>query len=60
MKKKEITVQWVLNDPDDLYPMEMEVVKSTHPTYKVGSRFDFGFFQIATDAGYKIISLPCK
>lgn len=47
---KTIVVKWV--------PEEMRVLASDHSRFTVGSRFDFGFFEIATDEGYTIISLP--
>ena len=34
------------------YDKEMRVTKSKHPRFVVGSRFDFGFLQIANDEGY--------
>ena len=37
---------------------EMRVIESTHPWFVKGSRFDYGFFNIATGQGYTIISLP--
>jgi hypothetical protein len=55
---KTIVVQWRKTLPDDLYDQEMRVMASGHPRFVPGSRFDFGFFQIATNEGYTIISLP--
>ena len=55
-KEKFIVVRWVL--VDDAYKKEMRVIYSNHPRFVVNSRFDFGFFQIATSEGYSIISLP--
>ena len=53
---KTIVVKWV---PDDgRYGKEMRVIESDHLRFVKGSRFDFGFFQIATGEGYTIISLP--
>ena len=54
---KTIIVQWV---PEATYGYEkaMRVISSKHPRFIVGSRFDYGFFSIATDEGYTIISLP--
>lgn len=54
--KKTIIVQWVKEEWG--YGKAMRVVESDHPRVTVGSRFDFGFFNIATDEGYKIVSLP--
>lgn len=55
--KKAITVQWV-EEEEWGYGKAMRVIESDHPRFTVGSRFDFGFFNIATDEGYKIVSLP--
>lgn len=53
---KTIVVKWVPNY--DQYEKEMCVIESDHPRFVRGSRFDFRLFQIATDEGYTIISLP--
>ena len=55
--EKKITVQWV-KEEEWGYGKAMRVIESNHPRFTVGSRFDFGFFSIATDEGYKIVSLP--
>lgn len=55
---KTIVVQWVKCTGQ--YSSEMRVIASCHKRFVVGSRFDFGFFQIATRAGYTIVSLPIK
>ena len=65
---REITIQWEnrinqrFNENGSVHheweEKEMRVTKSDHPKYAVGSIFDFGFFTIATNEGYKIISLP--
>lgn len=54
---KTIIVKWI---PEETfgYKMAMRVIESTHERFVVGSRFDFGFFSIATKEGYTIISLP--
>ena len=54
---KTIVVKWV---PEDKYGYgkAMRVIESDHERYSVGTRFDYGFFDIATDEGYTIISLP--
>jgi hypothetical protein len=54
---KLIIVQWV---PEETfgYGKVMMVIQSNHEIFVPGSLFDFGFFNIATDDGYKIISLP--
>ena len=55
---KSIVVQWVKDD--GIYGKEMRVISSTHKRFIVGSRFDYGFFGIATDEGFIIISLPMR
>jgi hypothetical protein len=52
-----IIVKWVKED-DFGYGKAMRVVESTHERFSKGTRFDFGFFSIATDEGYTIVSLP--
>lgn len=55
---KTIIVKWV---PDNgAYGQEMRVIESGHEDYVKGSRFDFGFFSIATAQGYTIISIPVQ
>lgn len=54
---KTIIVQWTTCN-DGVYNSEMIVVVSAHEKYVAGSRFDFGFFSIATNEGYTIVSLP--
>jgi hypothetical protein len=56
---KTIVVKWV---PEIQFGYEkaMRVIESNHPRFTVGTRFDFGFFEIATDDGYTIISLPME
>ena len=58
-KTKTIVVQWVKEEAFG-YGKAMRVVESTHPRFTVGSRFDYGFFNIATDEGYTITSRPIK
>lgn len=53
---KTIIVKWF--PCDGMYEREMRVIESDHPRFGKGYRFDFGFFQIATEEGYTIISLP--
>jgi len=53
-----IIVKWVLES--GIYGQEMRVIQSDHPRFIEGSRFDFGFFSIATAEGYTIISLPLE
>lgn len=52
-----IVVQWV---PEENYDKAMRVIASDHPRFIVGSRFDYGFMDIATGEGYTIVSLPIK
>ena len=52
-----IVVKWVRCG--GIYAYEMRVVESSHKRFSVGTRFDFGFFEIATREGYTIISIPC-
>ena len=56
---KIIIVQWIPEEEWG-YGKAMQVVYSTHPQFITGSRFDFGFFQIATNEGYMITSLPME
>lgn len=57
-KNKLIIVQWV--EAEFPYGKEMRVFKSNHKKYKVGSRFDYGFFDVATNEGYSIVSIPMQ
>ena len=55
---KTIVVKWV---PDSgMYEMEMRVIESDHDRFVKGSRFDYGFFSIATRDGYTIVSIPMQ
>lgn len=56
---KTIVVRWI---PEEAfgYGKAMRVIDSTHERFTVGSRFDFGFFSVANDEGYTIISLPMR
>ena len=54
---KNIIVKW-FPEKKFCYGKEMRVIESDHERFIEGSRFDFGFFSIATDEGYTIISLP--
>ena len=40
------------------YEREMRVLKSNHSRFTEGTRFDFGFLQIASKQGYIIEILP--
>lgn len=54
---KNIIVKWI--KCGGFYGKEMRVMYSDCDKFVVGCRFDFGFFGIATDLGYTIISIPC-
>ena len=54
---KTIVVKWVKEEAFG-YGKAMVVVESPHERFTPGSRFDFGFFSIATDEGFTIVSLP--
>ena len=54
---KTIVVRWV-EESTFGYGTAMRVVASDHQRFMVGTRFDFGFFNVATREGYTIVSLP--
>jgi len=54
---KTIIVKWV-PEVEFGYGKAIRVVISDHKRFIPDSRFDYGFFNIATDEGYTIISLP--
>ncbi len=54
---KTIIVKWV-EEKEWGYGKAMRVIVSDHERFSNGTRFDYGFFNIATDEGYTIISLP--
>lgn len=56
---KFIIVQWV-PETEFGYGKAMRVIASNHPRFAVGSRFDYGFFGVATDEGYIITSYPME
>ncbi len=56
---KTIVVKWISEEVYG-YSKAMKVIESDHERFVPGSRFDFGFFNVATDEGYTIISLPMK
>jgi hypothetical protein len=60
--KKYIVLQWVFCSEEDRkafgYRTEMRVIKSTHPRFNIGDRFDFGFNHMVIKEGYSIIQLP--
>ena len=59
VNNKTIVVQWIPEEKFG-YGMAMSVKLSNHDRFIVGSRFDYGFFNIATKEGYTIISLPLE
>lgn len=59
MERKIIAVQWV-KEMGYGYGKAMRVIESNHPRFIVGSRFDYGFFDIATNEGYIIVSYPLE
>lgn len=56
---KFIVVQW-FTELQFGYKKAMRVMQSTHPRFINGSRFDFGFMEIAIEEGYAITVLPSK
>ena len=42
------------------YRTAMRVIKSNHPRFSDGKRFDYGFMGIAVDEGYTITVLPSE
>lgn len=56
---KTIIVRWV-PEKEFGYGKAMRVIESDHKRFSKGTRFDFGFFSIATAQGYTIISLPME
>ena len=55
---KTIIIRWIKED--SFYETAMRVIESDHPRFSNGTRFDFGFFSVATREGYTIISLPME
>ena len=53
---KTIVVKWM--EEEGPYGTAMRVIESDHKRFSKGTRFDFGFFKVATNEGYTIISLP--
>ena len=53
-----IVVQWLLES--SIHQKSMRVKVSNHPRFKTGTRFDFGFLEIASEEGYVITVLPSK
>ena len=56
---KTIIVRWVEEKGGfTIDDKAMKVMESDHPRFTKGTRFDFGFFKIATKEGYTIVSHP--
>ena len=59
---KKIIVKWIGCSEEKVkafgYAKEMRVIYSNHKRFTEGTRFDFGFMQIASDEGYIIELLP--
>lgn len=55
---RKIVVKWVTTENDTLYDQEMRIIYSDHERFIAGSRFDFGFLQIANREGYIIEIYP--
>ena len=55
---KTIIVRWI--PEKSCYHKAMYVIESDHKRFTPGHRFDFGFFEIATEEGYTIVSLPME
>lgn len=53
MKKKYIEVKWV-EEKAFGYGKAMRVIKSNHPKYVIGSRFDYGFMEVVIEEGYEV------
>ena len=54
---KKITIRFVDNPdyPEEtFYKYRPIIVNSTHPKYKIGTRFDYGFMHQAIEQGYDI------
>lgn len=54
---KTIVVKWI-KEEEFGYGKAMRVIESDHERFSKGTRFDYGFFNIATEEGFTIISLP--
>lgn len=57
---KKIIVKWYKTTNDQMYDKEMMVIYSNHKRFKVGTRFDFGFLQIASSDGFIIEIRPME
>jgi len=56
---KKIVAQYVERFGEEVWK-EMRIIESNHPRFVVGSRFDFGFLQIASGEGYEITIKPLE
>ena len=56
---KTIIVRWVEEEIFG-YGKAMLVIASDHIRFSKGTRFDFGFMDVATDEGYTVVLLPKK
>jgi len=57
---KKIIAVWIKTPSEDIYDMEMRVIYSNHKRFKQGTRFDFGFLDIASREGYIIEIFPLQ
>jgi len=55
---KTIIVKWIPVKDDQFSRKEMRVIYSDHERFGEGTRFDYGFMNIAIREGYTIIVLP--
>jgi len=53
-KMKKIIAIWVKCDPKTGYEHELRVTASDHYRFTEGTRFDFGFLQVANREGYTV------
>ncbi len=54
---KKIVCEWI-EEKEWGYNRAMRVIKSDHPRFVVGSRFDWGFASVAGCQGYALEILP--
>lgn len=55
-RSKFIVVQWLPEKSP--YGHAMRVIRSNHERFSDGTRFDFGFLEIASEEGFTITVLP--
>jgi len=61
--KNKIVVYWIELEEISAFGnvlKEMKVLKSNHPRFIEGSKFDFGFLEIANRQGYDVEVLSCN